>query len=370
MNRMHSLTMAEDSDQDSDISTDSLQNEPGELTEKVVGKCLSNRGYSADGTMLVYLDLCLENKSLTNVALLENYRFIQNLDLSNNKLKNINVISNLKYLLNLNASNNQLQSLPCLEHPFNLLSANFSYNNIRDIGQIGQVPSLLTLNLDSNQIQHIHGLDGCSSLKELSLNHNKISSITGLDRLHLHVLHLNNNNIVKITGLDELGKLQSLHLAYNSIRSLRGLSGKMVLSELRLEGNDIIDLLEIKQLQSTPLLRRLTLTGNPLTCLPDYRSHLLFYLRQLSHLDECRILPEEKIAAVNKFEPPLEVIAAQNHVMHLVKNLVHPIHIKASVISDQTTVYPVLVLTGPHGSGKNELAKRLVAQSGQTFRFD
>lgn len=358
-----------DSDNESNISTDSLQNEAGFVTEKDVAKGLSNRGFSANGTFLVYLDLCLNNKNLTNISLLENYKFIQHLDVSNNKLQNIDVISQLKYLLSLNASNNQLTTVPSLAHPLNLLSANFSHNNIYDMGNIGQVRSLLNLNLDCNDISNIYGLDGCSSLKQLSLNNNKVTKIEGLNHLHLHVLHLNNNKISKITGLEELGKLQILHLACNNIRSLRGLQGKMVLSDLRLEGNDIIDLLEIRQLQQLPLLRRLTLMVNPLTSLPDYRAHLLFYLNHLSHLDELKILPEEKIAALNQFDPPLEVIAAQNHVMHVVRNLIHPIHIKPSVMSDQNSVYPILVLTGPNGSGKHKLAQQLVKSTSNAFRL-
>ena len=359
----------EDSDNESNISADSLQYETGAVTEKEVAKGLTNRGYSASGTELVYLDLCLVNKNLTNISLLENYQFLQHLDVSNNKLSNIDVISKLKYLLSLNASNNLLTSLPPLSLPLNLLSADFSHNHIADLSHVGRVKSLLNLNLDHNEISNIYGLDGCSSLKQLSLNNNKISEITNLDQLSLHVLHLNNNKISKISGLEEFGKLQTLHLANNNIRSLRGLQGKMVLSELRLEGNDIIDLLEIKQLQNLPLLRRLTLMSNPLTSLPDYRSHLLFYLNHLSHLDEIKILPEEKIAALNQFDPPLEVIAAQNHTMHIVKNLVHPIHIKPSVMSDMNSVYPILVLTGPNGSGKFKLAQKLVKSTSNAFRL-
>ena len=359
----------EDSDNESNISADSLQYETGAVTEKEVAKGLTNRGYSASGTELVYLDLCLVNKNLTNISLLENYEFLQHLDVSNNKLSNIDVISKLKYLLSLNASNNLLTSLPPLSLPLNLLSADFSHNHIADLSHVGRVKSLLNLNLDHNEISNIYGLDGCSSLKQLSLNNNKISEITNLDQLSLHVLHLNNNKISRISGLEEFGKLQTLHLTNNNIRSLRGLQGKMVLSELRLEGNDIIDLLEIKQLQNLPLLRRLTLMSNPLTSLPDYRSHLLFYLNHLSHLDEIKILPEEKIAALNQFDPPLEVIAAQNHTMHIVKNLVHPIHIKPSVMSDMNSVYPILVLTGPNGSGKFKLAQKLVKSTSNAFRL-
>ncbi|KAL5250231.1 hypothetical protein ACHWQZ_G016083 [Mnemiopsis leidyi] len=359
----------EDSDNESNISADSLQYETGAVTEKEVAKGLTNRGYSASGTELVYLDLCLVKKNLTNISLLENYQFLQHLDVSNNKLSNIDVISKLKYLLSLNASNNLLTSLPPLSSPLNLLSADFSHNHIANLSHAGRVMSLLNLNLDHNEISNIYGLDGCSSLKQLSLNNNKISEITNLDQLSLHVLHLNNNKISKISGLEEFGKLQTLHLANNNIRSLRGLQGKMVLSELRLEGNDIIDLLEIRQLQNLPLLRRLTLMSNPLTSLPDYRSHLLFYLNHLSHLDEIKILPEEKIAALNQFDPPLEVIAAQNHTMHIVKNLVHPIHIKPSVMSDMNSVYPILVLTGPNGSGKYKLAQKLVKSTSNAFRL-
>ena len=154
----------EDSDNESNISADSLQYEAGAVTEREVAKGLTNRGYSASGTELVYLDLCLVNKNLTNISLLENYEFLQHLDVSNNKLTNINVIAKLKYLLNLNASNNLLTALPPLSLPLNLLSADFSHNEIRDLSHVGRVSSLLNLNLSHNAIANIYGLEvqiGC-----------------------------------------------------------------------------------------------------------------------------------------------------------------------------------------------------------------
>jgi len=363
-----------DSEAESDISCDSLQGDSGCVTEKLISKGLSNRGYSADGTELVDLNLSLSNKSLADISLLQNYKYMQSLDVSNNKLTDVSVIGELRYLLELNASNNCLTVLPLLSPPINLLTADLSSNNITDMRYIGAVGSLSNLNLDHNEISEINGLKDCSSLKDLSLNHNKILRISGLETLHLTSLSLRNNNISKITGLEALHSLHSLDLANNNIRSLRGLQNKMVLAELHLEGNDIIDLLEIKQLQGLPLLRRLTLQTNPLTALPAYRAHLLFYLPALSHLDDVKILPEEKIAALNQFDPPLEVIAAENHMLHVVKDLIHPIHIRPStlypsVMSDTSSVYPVLVLTGPCGAGKSELLKRLTMYTANTFKI-
>ena len=73
-----------------------------------------------------------------------------------------------------------------------------------------------------------------------------------------------------------------MYLKYNcenTVTQRRPLSqNKMVLAELHLEGNDIIDLLEIKHLQGLPLLRRLTLQTNPLTALPFYRLQHIYNL--------------------------------------------------------------------------------------------
>ena len=80
----------------------------------------------------------------------------------------------------------------------------------------------------------------------------------------------------------------------------------------------------IKQLH---LLRDLNLHRNPIREIPDYRLSVLYHLQNLTELDRHRIDVEEKVSATNMFNPPLEVIAARDHVMHVVYNFLQPCRI-------------------------------------------
>ena len=358
-----------ESDVDSNISADSLQYNAGIVSGRQISEGLSNRGYSADSMEITYLDLALTNLNLTDISKLRNFIYLQTLDISGNRLSDISVIWELKYLLNLNASNNLLESVPCLNPPFNVIHVDLSHNNIASMENIGNAYSLRYLNLNNNKVSDISGLECCESLRDLKLSCNKISEIKGLDKVKLNVLELNYNDISRIIGLDHLPGLQSLQLAYNNIRSLRGLSEKLCLHSLNLEGNNIIDILEVKQLMSLPMLRNFSLINNPINTIPSYRTHILYYLAHLTVLDEVAILPEEKVAAINEFFRPMDEIAAQNHMSLLVKSMRLTTQIMPSTMGDTSVTYPILILTGPYGSGKHHLASRLIKYFKNAFRL-
>jgi hypothetical protein len=50
---------------------------------------LSHLGLSASGSSFVYLDFSAKEKDLTDVSLLEQYAFLQNIDLSHNRLRGV-----------------------------------------------------------------------------------------------------------------------------------------------------------------------------------------------------------------------------------------------------------------------------------------
>nr|KAG5697456.1 hypothetical protein BaRGS_029347 [Batillaria attramentaria] len=72
------------------------------------------------------------------------------------------------------------------------------------------------------------------------------------------------------------------------------------------------------------MLRELNLLRNPIQELPDYRLAILFRIPSLTQLDRHRVEVEEKVSAKNTFEPSLEVIAARDHIMHVVYNFLQP----------------------------------------------
>ena len=58
--------------------------------------------------------------------------------------------------------------------------------------------------------------------------------------------------------------------------------------------------------------------------LEAYRLHVLFRVPQLSELDHYRVDVEEKVSAINLFNPPPELQATLDHITHGVYNFLQP----------------------------------------------
>ncbi|NXX95258.1 LRGUK protein, partial [Centropus bengalensis] len=220
-----------------------------------------------------------------------------------------------------------------------------------------------------NNIQEIRGLEKCRSLTHLSLSHNRLIAISGLVNLPIKILNLSSNQIQKITGLDSLKTLQKLDLSHNKITSLQGLEDHDLLEMINLEDNQISELREVEWIGDLPLLRFLNLLENPMQDQTDYWLFVVFKLLQLTELDLKMIPVEEKVAAVNKYDPPLEVLAARDHMTLVSNSLRHPQRILDSTLPSLDAPYPMLVLTGPLACGKRELTHRICRQFNNFFRY-
>nr|XP_025147333.1 leucine-rich repeat and guanylate kinase domain-containing protein isoform X2 [Bubalus bubalis] len=341
----------------------------GVLREEVVAEKLYQLGRSGSGTEQVYLSLTLSDLDLTDVSILCGYVHLQKLDLSVNKIEDLSCVSCMPYLLELNASQNHLKTFFNFKPPKKLKKVDFSYNQISEMCSLSAYESLTKLILDSNEITEISGLELCSSLTYLSVANNKITTINGLGMLPIKILCLSNNQIEKITGLDDLRVLQILDLSQNQISSLQGLEGHDFLEVINLEDNKIAELGEIGYIENLPLLRVLNLLRNPIREKPDYWSFVIFMLLRLTELDQKKIKVDEKISAVNKYNPPPEVVAAQDHMTHVVNSVMQPQRIFDSTLPSLDAPYPMLVLAGPQACGKRELAHRLCRQFSTYFRY-
>ncbi|NP_001179616.1 leucine-rich repeat and guanylate kinase domain-containing protein [Bos taurus] len=341
----------------------------GVLREEVVAEKLYQLGRSGSGTEQVYLSLTLSDLDLTDVSILCGYVHLQKLDLSVNKIEDLSCVSCMPYLLELNASQNHLKTFFNFKPPKKLKKVDFSYNQISEMCSLSAYESLTKLILDSNEITEISGLELCSSLTYLSLANNKITTINGLGMLPIKILCLSNNQIEKMTGLDDLRVLQILDLSQNQISSLQGLEGHDFLEVINLEDNKVAELGEIEYIENLPLLRVLNLLRNPVREKPDYWSFVIFMLLRLTELDQKKIKVDEKISAVNKYNPPPEVVAAQDHMTHVVNSVMQPQRIFDSTLPSLDAPYPMLVLAGPQACGKRELAHRLCRQFSTYFRY-
>ncbi|XP_035866813.1 LOW QUALITY PROTEIN: leucine-rich repeat and guanylate kinase domain-containing protein [Phyllostomus discolor] len=341
----------------------------GVLREDVVAEALSRLGRSGSGTEQVYLDLTLSGQDLVDVSILCGYVHLQKLDLSVNKIADLSCVSCMPYLLELNASQNKLTAFFNFTPPKNLKKADFSSNQISAMGNLSAYEALTTLILDNNEIEEIRGLELCSSLTHLSLAHNKIATIGGLEVLPIKILCLSHNRIETITGLDELKFLQIVDLSHNQISSLQGLESHDFLEVIDLEDNKIAELSEIEYIENLPLLRVLNLLRNPIQEKSEYWFFVIFMLPRLTELDEKKIKVEEKVTAMNKYNPPPEVVATQDHLIHVVHSMMQPQRIFDSTLPSLDAPYPMLVLSGPEACGKRELAHRLCRQFSTYFRY-
>ncbi|KFR15367.1 Leucine-rich repeat and guanylate kinase domain-containing protein, partial [Opisthocomus hoazin] len=341
----------------------------GVLDEDTVAEGLHKLGRSAAGSEYVYLNLLLSGRELSDINILSRYIHLQKLELSHNKINDLSCVSHMPYLLELNASNNELTTYFIFKPPKNLKEVDFSYNQIPKMQDLSAYQSLTKLLLDFNNIEEIRGLEKCHSLTHLSLSHNRLIAISGLENLPIRTLNLSSNRIEKITGLDSLKTLQKLDLSSNKITSLEGLEEHDLLEMINLEDNQIAELRELECIEDLPLLRVLNLLKNPVQEQTDYWLMVVFMLLQLTELDRKKISVEEKVAAVNKYDPPPEVVAAKDHMTHVMYSVLQPQRIFDSTLPSLDAPYPILVLAGPLACGKRELTHKICRQFNNFFRY-
>ncbi|XP_034719341.1 leucine-rich repeat and guanylate kinase domain-containing protein isoform X4 [Etheostoma cragini] len=340
----------------------------GVLTAEVVSSCMSNLGRVGTGLQHLYHQLSLPSHDLSDISVLCNYVHLQKLELPHNKIKDLSCVSHMPYLVILDASHNDISSFFGFQPPKNLKEVNFSHNCITKMKDLSAFSSLSHLDLGYNCLSEISGLEQCCKLTHLSLAHNRLSRISGLDSpVLLTHLCLRGNQLKRIEGLENLKSLQVLDLSLNHIASLSGLQNLRQLGSINLEKNLISEVQECKHIHDLFLLRDLNLLGNSIQEQPDYRLAVIFLLQHLTVLDQAEVTAEEKVASVNKYDPPLDVLAARDHMTHLVYQLMQPQVLYESTMPNADSPYPMLVLTGPPGCGKRELAHRLCQELSDYF---
>ncbi|XP_030006189.1 leucine-rich repeat and guanylate kinase domain-containing protein [Sphaeramia orbicularis] len=338
------------------------------LTPELVSSCIIQPGCFSSG-MNLYPHLSMPSHNLMDVSLLSNYIHLQKLELPNNKIKDLSCVSHMPYLVILDASHNEISDFFGFEPLKNLKEVDFSHNHMTKMKDLSAFSSLAKLNLDHNGFSEISGLEQCCGLTHLSLAHNKISRISSLDRLHITYLSLRGNKLERIEGLENLKSLQVLDLSLNQINSLCGLENLHLLGLINMEKNMINEIEECKHIHDLLLLRDLNLLGNPVQEQPDYRLSIVFLLQHLTVLDQEKVTAEEKVSSINKYDPPLDVVAARDHMMHLVYEMMQPHVLYDSTLPSADSPYPMLVLTGPQCCGKRELAHRLCQEFCEYFAY-
>jgi len=292
------------------------------LDLKLLRYGLSNPGLAPDGQSMVYLRLSLENIGLSDIDVLKNYKYIQQLELSGNSISDISVLGNMRYLTKLDLSNNNITKLLDFKpHPFNLQEIDFSRNKIEKIDNLSDHRFLKKVCLDKNLISVIEGFDECKYLTHLSLSHNFITRIENLYDLPLVYLDLSWNNITHIQNITSLEKLSYLDISHNKLSGLCGLQKSYYLSNLNVSYNNITNLEEIKYIMDLPFLTDLFMHHNSVINEKDFRLKVIFNLPTLKILDGILITEIEKVSSQNTFQPPGFVINSISQINNFYKSI-------------------------------------------------
>uniref|UniRef100_A0A452TF20 Dynein regulatory complex subunit 3 n=1 Tax=Ursus maritimus TaxID=29073 RepID=A0A452TF20_URSMA len=162
---------------------------------------------------------------------------------------------------------------------------------------------VLSLRLDFQNILRIDSLWQFENLRKLQLDNNIIEKIEGLEHLvHLVWLDLSFNNIEAIEGLDTLVNLEDLSLFNNRISKIDSLDALVKLQVLSLGNNQIGNMMNIIYLRRFKDLRTLSLSGNPIAELEDYKMFICAHLPDLVYLDFHRIDDHMKELAESKHQ--------------------------------------------------------------------
>ncbi len=144
--------------------------------------------------------------------------------------------------------------------------------------------------LESNAISKIEGLDALKEVRCLYLAKNMISTIENLGSLYdLITLDLSNNRIRLIEGLSCLRNLDTLNISKNYLEtaeSIEHLTECSALRTLDLTNNKLPaqeNIIEV--LKAIPGLVTLSLNGNEITKLPQYRKKMIFSIPAMGYLD-------------------------------------------------------------------------------------
>uniref|UniRef100_A0A096LRN0 Leucine rich repeats and guanylate kinase domain containing n=1 Tax=Poecilia formosa TaxID=48698 RepID=A0A096LRN0_POEFO len=362
---------AEPSDQPETLKTEEqeeiIEVEEGVLTEEMVSEGLSHLGLDLTGQHHVLCHLSLPNLSLINIHLLCKYAHLVKLELQHNNIEDISCLNHIPHLIYLDVSHNEISNFFQFQPLRYLQVADFSHNRIPDIKDLAGFCCLRKLNLDYNCLSEVSDLKDCSMLTHLSLAYNKITKISNLGNLPLIDLCLRGNQLHCTEGLEKLQNIQVLDLSRNCITSISGIQNLRLLYLIDLEKNQIMEIEDLKYVIELPMLTNLNLLDNPVQEHHNYRLTVIFLHQGLSVLDNKKVTVEEKVSSKNMFEPPMDIVAAKDHIMNMVHQMAQPQVLYQSTMPTPNTPYPMLVLTGPEGCRKGDLVRRLCREFGEHF---
>ncbi|VDN98194.1 unnamed protein product [Rodentolepis nana] len=260
------------------------------LTHELAACCLSLLHRLGYGFSHAFTKFTCTNKKITDISILENFRFLRFVNLSYNYISDLTPLFAAEYLMYLKVDHNYV-TLPGTHKNLQYLQfMDLSYNKLKSTDYInhGRLKHLI---LNNNEIETLRGIDApplnqfkLRSLETLELHGNKITSTDGLENLYaLKTLYCSGNRLRSVGDLSKMQGLVTLYLMDNRIEHLDGF---------------INGLPKLKYLN----LGTLILSGNPVADRENYRQITLGMINKLRRLDREKTTPEELSNSHNFFQ--------------------------------------------------------------------
>lgn len=326
------------------------------LTEEEIRGGLGDLGPTASGLRQAYLCLSVPFLSLTSLEGVDRFVHLQTLVASGNNLRDISgSLGALRSLTHLDVSDNKLEctlegvspapialrsidfsdnrisSCECLSAFHHLEVINLSGNRIENVEAetFTRLPILKKLCLGRNRLRSLHGLKGMQALRHLDISSNSFRDVSELRQLHMLThLDISDNGLLTLGATTGSSHTQSAGVLHGGVsggvhgsNSAGGTNGGKsnsattkghITEELPLLGtllmarNNVSSLNGLLPLQRLPYLHTLAVEGNTLTQAHKSRSHVLYLLPSLTHLDGTEVRIEEKVEAANLHGADLE----------------------------------------------------------------
>merc|ERR1712151_248456 len=198
---------------------------------------------------------------------LNQYEFIQHINLSKNDIRDISTFVSFPHLLTINCSQNSIRSIQFMEefssHMQFVQAIDLSQNKITELTNIPQ-PRVTRVNLSENEISRTDEFKGHDALLSLDLKKNKLISLAGIANMPLLTeLNISENEIKDLIPLKNLPSLKKLNATTNKLESLDDLPDLPSLEVLDIGANVIEKPNELPKLSGLRRLRTLIMAGNP-----------------------------------------------------------------------------------------------------------
>jgi len=190
------------------------------ILDRGLARCIQsqNKKYVHEIVTLTCVD-----KGIKILMGLDNFTYLQTLNLAGNNIKYINPIANLKSLENLNLNDNFVSNIDALNGLSKLVSLELAINGISDITSLSPLANLKFLDISENrQLQIIDTIASLKNLIYLDLSNNKrISAFDSLVQLHnLEFIGIAYSKVNDLLMLQPLKKLVAINLQSKQVEKL------------------------------------------------------------------------------------------------------------------------------------------------------